>query len=361
VTGGLGSELLIKLLESHPNYLIVTLIRAVDEVQLYNRLQGIFQYGDIDTKQQTKVYPILADICKPKLGVKDAIYDRLARNVHFIFHLAANVEFDISFESSYAVNVVSTEHILLFAKFAIQYGNLKRFNYVSTAYIAGDRRGSLKEKETFCGQNFHNGYEKSKLIAELKVEAEKQTLPITIYRPSMIVGSSKTGKTRKFFAFYDFLKILGLTSSRILLADPNARMDIVPSDYIADAMCYLSAQEFSNGNTYHLAAGLNRSLSVGKVLDTIFSKCELPKNFQKPEVIDENYFWKSANENELRRFKNSAMNLLIKVYSPYLSHERDFEVSKTMELLNSARIHLPSSTELLPTIVHYALAKKFKS
>lgn len=359
-TGGLGSECLEKLLNIFPGHFIVLFIRANSAEHLMSRLNTIFDYLKVQEDKRERVIPLLSDICQPDFGLDKHLYDSLVRNVTHFYHIAANVDFNLSFESSAAINVISTNNVLSFVSEAKQQNNEIKLNYVSTAYVVGDRKNKLKESELNCNQDFYNGYEKSKFVAECKVESLKQELPITIYRPSMIVGHSDSGRIKNYFAFYDFLKILGLVSSRVLLADPNVKVDIVPSDYVANAICYFSTQQSSQGKTYHLTAGLERSLTIGEVLDVVFSDCELPRSYRRPQVIPADYFWSNASEEEVRRFKNSAMSLLLKTYTPYLSHERDFEVSKTMEILSHQSIVLPSVRKFLPNVVHYAIKNKYQ-
>jgi hypothetical protein len=114
-------------------------------------------------------------------------------------HGAAEVRFDLPWEVMERQNVLGAENILALARRFAERGKLHRLDYVSTTYIAGDRRGLCREDEIDLGQGHRNEYERSKRVAELAVDRErKKGLPVAVHRPSIIVGDSRTGKASSF-------------------------------------------------------------------------------------------------------------------------------------------------------------------
>ena len=85
-------------------------------------------------------------------------------------------------------------------------GGLRRFSYVSTAYVAGTHDGEFSEDQLDVGQGFRNPYERSKFEAEQLVRAYRGRLPIQVFRPSIIVGERATGWTVSFNVLYAPLK-----------------------------------------------------------------------------------------------------------------------------------------------------------
>src|SRR5207249_2624688 len=129
-----------------------------------------------------------------------------AGNVSEIYHSAACTRFDQKLEQARRINLKGTENVLNFARRARQSGNFMRLHHVSTAYIAGNRTGVIKEDDLDYGQDFFNTYEQSKYETELMLERARAEVPITIYRPSIIVGDSRTGRTLHFFVLYEPMK-----------------------------------------------------------------------------------------------------------------------------------------------------------
>ena len=87
---------------------------------------------------------------------------------------------------------------------------LERLNYVSTAYVAGVRKGVVYEHELALGQAFKNHYESTKFQAEVWVRDAMDDVPTTIYRPAIVVGDSRTGETQKFDGPYYMLRVISL-------------------------------------------------------------------------------------------------------------------------------------------------------
>jgi nucleoside-diphosphate-sugar epimerase len=139
--------------------------------------------------------------------------------------------------------------------------DLERFTYVSTAYVAGDRRGTVYEDDHRCGR-FRNSYERSKHEAEALVRASG--LPWTVARPSIVVGERETGWTASFNVLYAPLRALGAGAYPVIPARRRAPLDVVPIDYVADAVVALSAHPEAVAGTFHLTAGEHAS-TIGEV------------------------------------------------------------------------------------------------
>ena len=147
------------------------------------------------------------DITSRDLGLEKNEYKRLCYEVDEVFHCAAATHFENQrADELVIVNVKGTENMLQFA----DSGKQKRFHYISTAYVAGKQDGIIYENEMVNEPLFNNEYERSKFIAEQVVikYAKSNEIPYTIYRPSIIVGDSKTGVTCKFDNLYTFAKVL---------------------------------------------------------------------------------------------------------------------------------------------------------
>jgi thioester reductase-like protein len=213
------------------------------------------------------------DITDPDLGLGDD-YDALQAEAVEVYHLAAVYDLGVAREVGMAVNVDGTEHVLDFASGA---ADLRRLHYVSTCYVSGRHDGVYTHRDLDVGQTFNNYYEASKYLAEVAVqERMAEGLPATIYRPAITVGDSRTGATQKYDGPYYVLGLLDRQPRVAVLpvfGDPDAyEVNVVPRDFVVDAIDYLRTREDTCGEVYQLCdpspptvAGLARAF--GAALD----------------------------------------------------------------------------------------------
>ncbi|MDZ7732161.1 MAG: SDR family oxidoreductase [Acidimicrobiia bacterium] len=204
------------------------------------------------------------DLTADHLGVAD--HATIARDTTEIYHLAAVYDLGVSRELGMAVNVTGTRNVV---RFAGDCPNLARHHYVSTCYVSGRHCGPFRESDLEVGQRFNNYYEETKFLAELEVAGAREGgVPTTVYRPSIVVGDSRTGETQKFDGPYFLLQWL-LRQGRVALVpyvgDPTmARFNVVPSDFVLDAITHLSGLDRSVDVTYQLADP--RPLTIDELL-----------------------------------------------------------------------------------------------
>ena len=193
------------------------------------------------------------DITQPDLGLSPDELVRARRETETIFHLAAIYDLAVAQGVAARVNVEGTLNMNEFAKTVER---LRRYHYVSTCYVAGRRQGLIKENELHHDAGFRNHYEETKYLAELQVEALKSELPITIHRPAVVCGDSKTGETVKYDGIYYLIHYLrrwpgGLTLLNI--GNPNVCLNLVPVDFVIKAMVALAKDDRAIGATVQLA------------------------------------------------------------------------------------------------------------
>src|SRR6204780_5615756 len=256
-TGFLGVQLVRELLERKPNATLALLVR--------NRAgQSGQQRADsfIPLAERSRVQVFSGDVSQPNCGLDPAAYGRLSAETTRVIHSAATVRFDHSLDEARRINVEGTRHILDFAGGARQ---LRRFPYLGTAYVAGERSDLVRENELAVGQSYRNTYEQTKAEAEAFVRSRLGSLPGVILRPSIIVGDSRTGVTSSFKMMYWPLKIYARRLWRTVPGSPDAVLDIVPVDYVARAVVQLASDESALGSTVHLCAGPRGSATIEQV------------------------------------------------------------------------------------------------
>jgi thioester reductase-like protein len=193
------------------------------------------------------------DIAERRLGLAAPEWDRLTSEVTSAFHLAAIYNLAVPLELAQRVNVDGTGNVL---ELCAACERLQRLNYVSTAYVAGVRRGVVYEHELALGQAFKNHYESTKFQAEVWVRDAMGDVPTTIYRPAIVVGDAATGETQKFDGPYYMLRVISFCESRGMpipqFGRSGAPFNVVPVDFVVDALVAGSRSDEAVGETLHL-------------------------------------------------------------------------------------------------------------
>jgi thioester reductase-like protein len=186
------------------------------------------------------------------MGLDGATHERLAAETVAVHHLAAIYDLAVRPSVAERVNIVGTAMVLDFCRACPR---LERHNYVSTAYVAGAREGEVLETELDEGQEFKNHYESTKFAAEVLVRASMgEGIPTTIYRPAIVVGDSRTGETQKFDGPYYMLRTLAALRRGPLaqIGNPDALFNVVPVDFVIDAIAHAAQDQDAMGHTLHL-------------------------------------------------------------------------------------------------------------
>jgi thioester reductase-like protein len=263
--GFLGTRLLPGVLERDPGARSVCLVQekylALAESRLGELRLGYPAIAD-------RVQLVKGDITRSDLGL-DATGERDALESTQIWHLAAAYDLSAPRETGFRVNVEGTRNVL---GLAARCRALGRFHYVSTCYVSGRYSGVFSEDDLEKGQTFNNSYEETKFLAEVAVrEAGAEGLPTVVYRPSIVVGDSRTGETQKYDGPYFVIRwVLRQPGTALvpLVGDPDAtRVNIVPSDFVIDAIAHLSGLPHAAGRTYQLADP--DPLTLSQLLDVI--------------------------------------------------------------------------------------------
>ena len=248
--GFLGSALVERLLDRYPTDVTITcLIQSKFRQTAEERAAALTQ-----THPRQRIQLVEGDITLPDLGLGESA-TAIQQNCLEIYHLAAVYDLGVERLLALRVNVQGTKHMLNFAQ---QCPNLNRFQYISTCYVSGRYDGLFTENDLVKGQTFNNYYEETKYLAEVEVQRQmNRGLPVTIYRPAIVLGDSQTGATQKYDGpYYIFQWILRQPERAALIPvvgrPSQYQVNVVPRDFVTDAIAYLSHQENSVGQVYHL-------------------------------------------------------------------------------------------------------------
>jgi NAD(P)-dependent dehydrogenase (short-subunit alcohol dehydrogenase family) len=218
---------------------------------------------------EAQVIAVVGDLDKPLLGVTDGDIAKLKDKVGHVFHLAAVYDLAASAEAQAAANVDGTRHAVAFAE-AVQAGC---FHHVSSIAAAGLYEGTFREDMFEEAEELDHPYFKTKHLSEGVVRKESKR-PWRVYRPGMVVGHSKTGYIDKIDGPYYFFKLIQKMRKILPAWVPTigiegGRINIVPVDFVADALDYLAHKKGLDGKCFHLTDP--EPYRIGKVLN-IFAK-----------------------------------------------------------------------------------------
>ena len=249
VTGGtglIGRALVERLLRRGVN---VTLMLRSDAPE--RRKAELAALGDTAGGANGSLCQVTGDLTAPDLGLSEAGRAALSEAGH-CFHLAALYDIDADPELIESVNVGGTRHLLSALRKARFDG---RLHHVSSIAVAGDYSGTFNEAMFEEGQALPHAYHRSKLESEKLVR--ESGLDYRIYRPSAVVGDSKTGAMDRidgiYFSFNAIKKLAYTLPGWVRLPVPRirGRFNLVPVDYVADAMVHIAFSD-SDARVFHL-------------------------------------------------------------------------------------------------------------
>ena len=209
-----------------------------------------------------KIVAVAGETTQDRLGLDPVTFDRIAADVDHVVHAAASTKFAAPLDQLRTDNVTSTRRVLAFAERCQALGGLRRLDYVSTAFVAGVHSGVVTERDLDRGQQFANHYEQTKFEAESVVAAHMPQIPAAIYRPSVVVGDSRTGFTPHFRVLYWPLRLLTSNLVPIIPVNATTTIDVVPVDYVVAAMDALMFDAATIGGTFHLTAGRGHEANI---------------------------------------------------------------------------------------------------
>ncbi|MET0404523.1 MAG: SDR family oxidoreductase [Cystobacter sp.] len=286
---------------------------------------------------------LTGDIVDMHLGLSGDEYQRLCARVTHIFHLAAVFYMGVPKETAWRVNVDGTRNVLELAR---DCEHLERFNHFSSCHVSGDRVGVIAEDELDCGQSFRNVYEETKFHAEQRLQRAAASLPITLFRPSTVVGDSRTGEIDRFEGPY-YLGVLLVTSPLVmpmpLPGNGVAPLNVVPVDYVVKAVWALGHDERAVGRTFHLVDP--NPMSARRVYERIAEQAhKKPPRFNLSARAADVVMRLPVIE-KLARPQRAAL--------AYVNHLAIYNSHNTQELLDGTGIRCPPLSSYLDQLVAY--------
>jgi thioester reductase-like protein len=349
-TGFVGMEVLVRYLERGERP-VTCLVRAASDEAARERLDGILDELVANGAElfAHRVEAVAGDVADSDLGLSQATRERLAAEVTTIVHCAANVSFEQTLEDARRVNVGGTRNMLAFATLVKKRGALHRFAQVSTAYVAGTHTGRFTEDDLDVGQDFRNTYEQSKFETEQMIRAEAGHLPWIVLRPSIVVGDRSSGWTAAFNVMYWPLRALSTGLFRAVPAMPEAPLDVVSIDYVADAIFELSeAPNDADHRTFLLTASEDAS-SFAEIVSMASRYFRRPE----PRAVPPAEFIAGAGT-----LSDAAVGA-IRIYFPYFAIATVFDNARTRARLAQVGIHCTPLREYMNRLLDFATRSRW--
>ncbi len=306
------------------------------------------------------VRPIVleGDITQPMCGLSAEDQRWVSEFCDTAVHSAASLTFYADEEDGepWRSNIHGTRNMLDLCRTT----GIRKFHHVSTAYVCGQRRETIREDELDVGQQPSNDYESSKITAEKEVRASDFFDQLTVHRPSIIVGDSQTGFTTSYHGFYTPLRLVHTLVTTLpwdviaqgdwlgtLALSGEERKNLVPVDWVSAAMTEVISRKELHGQTYHFT-----NPNPATVADMLASIGGAVLDLAKHEETN------GASVGEDAQKMMESFRDQMKVYQSYWSDDPSFDSTRTETSLP----HLPCPAvdqTMMDMLVKYAIDKNF--
>ena len=362
-TGAVGSALVPLLLED-PAVQVKLLIRAPSPAELSARLETLFHFWGVNAEDETfrrRVIGLRGDVTASRFDLTDAEYRELVDTCTHIVHAAGNVRMNLPIEAARHSSVDSAKHIVALARDCLANETLQKVEFVSTVGVGG-RLQHVPEEWLTVPRDFHNTYEQAKAEAEdyLRQQIEQHALPVTVHRPSMVVGDSCSGKIIHFQIFYYLCEFLSGKQTLGLMPNlKNTRLDTIPVDYVASAIRWSSHQPDCAGRILHLCSGPGQAMELNWLMKTVREILsahgrKLPHLYRVPL-----WMFRGALPLLKRQAGDKTRKALnnLSLFLDYANDRQQFANERTTLLLSAAGIVVPDPGSYLANLLTAYLAQ----
>ncbi len=265
---------------------VTRLLQTDDEAQVWVlvRRASLSRFEQLATDWGDRVKPLMGDLRATNLGLDDGTVDQLG-DVGHVVHCAAIYDLMAGEPEQRATNVEGTGAVI---GLATRLG--ATLHHISSIAVAGTFRGEYTEDDFDVGQTLPTPYHRTKFDAERLVRTASG-LHFRVYRPAVVVGDTRSGEMDKIDGPYYFFGVLAKVAqlpkfTPIALPD-NVRVNIVPVDYVVEALVALIHMDGLDGQTFHLTAdrdvglrGIYRALTPAAGLPPV--RAALPRQVSAP-------------------------------------------------------------------------------
>lgn len=337
-TGFVGKHLVKRLLKRKGQ--IYCLVRAESQDKLAECIES---WG---SKAKKRIVAVEGDLGSPNLGLSSKQLDELKGKIKHFYHLAAIYDLAADAQVQVDINVGGTRHAVTAAN-AMEAGCL---HHVSSIAAAGMYNGVFREDMFEEAENLQDPYFRTKHESEGVVRRESK-VPFRVYRPGIVVGDSRTGEMEKIDGPYYFFKLIQKMRNILppwmpTIGIEGGRINIVPVDFVADAMDYISHAKGEDGGCFHLTDPKPRR--VGEVLNTFARAGHAPQMTMRVDARMFGFIPKSVRQGvamlaPVRRITQQVLNDLgiPREIMKFITYPTRFDSRETERVLKDTKIKVP--------------------
>jgi long-chain acyl-CoA synthetase len=330
-TGYIGAHVAAGLLRRHRDPLNL-LVRARDaheaEVRLWRALQLHMEFTEFQEHLRSRITLFRGDLTEKQFGLSQEEYVRLAQTTDSVIHVAASLNRK-SEKACLNVNLRGTLEVIKLALAARDHHGLRRFSHVSTVAVAGQRENEVvREDEAIqWDRSDYDPYARTKKFSEHMLRELLPDVPRTIFRPSIVLGDSRQAATTQFDMVRAFVFLAGLP---VLPFRPTDRIDIVPVNYVADAIVTLHQKAKPDHDVYHLSSG-TESQTFREITHALAAAQRRPRPIYMP-TLERPFAW-AVDKLSNRKGALGHGASLLKVFWPYLVWNTVFDNTRIVSEL----------------------------
>ena len=369
-TGFIGSETLRRLLRSDPDRRVYVLVRAETGIFAARRGREVLFRLFFDDREATedakrRIRWIPGDLTRPGLGMEPAARREVVAGCEELIHAAACTDWDLPLGEAEAVNFAGVQAMTELAAEANRAGRLRRLVHISTAYVVGRRNGVIQPEDLPGPEgSFTNTYEQTKAQAERFLRQRMGELPITVVRPSIVVGDSQSGRTFNFNVIYGPIKLLYRGLLPVVPGRRATTLDIVPVNYVCDALVALGRDPAAAGKTYHLTADED-AMPVLEFADRVIGYFNERRAAGKQPALRRPWLisplaWGLLRWWLTRRLRGRSRRVFnaFNIYLPYITTEKRFVATSTRQALEG-RVAYPKIASYILRVAEYAVTREW--
>ncbi|MCA9704459.1 MAG: SDR family oxidoreductase [Myxococcales bacterium] len=358
ITGYIGSYVAHGLLQGWPELRLAALVRARSDDEARQRLWKSLQLHEPDFDRfvalLSRIDIYRGDLTAPGLGLDADARDRLVKSAESVLHVAASLNRK-SAKACFNVNLRGTLEIIKIARAAADHHGLRRFSDVSTVAVAGQRRDETVTEDATIDwdRSDYDPYARTKKFCEHMVHELLPDVPVTVFRPSTVLGDSRFPETTQFDMVRAFA---ALAYMRIIPLDPSWRMDICPADYVARGIIAVHMADAPRYDAYNLSAG-EASPTYGEVVSALKAAGHKPAAVFAPRLGRAFTAGIEAAMSTPRKYGLAPAASLMKVFWPYLTYNTVFDNSRIVEALGGERPR--PFPEYAHSLLRFAVRERF--
>ncbi|QDT35724.1 SDR family oxidoreductase [Stratiformator vulcanicus] len=330
-TGLLGRYVLRELLRANVDVAVIS--RPSEHASAQDRLLELVESLEEEVGRSLSPPTVFdGDLNRPGLGLNESSRQWVETHCDAMLHNAASLQFIATEEGGepYRSNVEGLRNVIELCRST----QIRKFHHVSTAYVCGERPGPIMECDLDAGQTFRNDYERSKFEAERIIRDASCFDSLTVYRPAIIAGDAQTGYTSSYHGLLSYYKFISVIARSVepgpdgrrfipirVRITGEERRNVVPVDWVANAMVRIFNQPSLHGETYHLAPSepTTTNHSIGTCLE-YFSIDGVEFVGHDADISDWNTYEQAVAENTA-------------IYDAYVTSDPVFDVSNTIAAL----------------------------